>query len=264
MFYFQELLYRIFYLVLSFIFSFLLLYTFKSYFFLILLSSLYFRSINQFYFFETSFILNSPNQLIEMNLVLILNFSLFFLLPFVYWNIYQFLKTSLVKKELLFLRTTLLYLGLCFYTFNNLLLVFVFPYIWSIFEVLNLYLLNSSYINLEYEPNFFNYLYTLQSTIIILNILIFLTYLYSYIVFKKITFNYYILYYKFIFIFYYIIFFTFLFLIFDFNTLLFVFIISLTIILLRLKNLLHFIIIFKERKKITHYYATKKNYMSYK
>jgi hypothetical protein len=265
MFYFQELLYRFFYLIISFLVSFLLLYNFKSYFFLIILSSLYFSSLNESYFFETSFILNSPNQLIEMNLLIIFNFSIFFLFPFIYWNLYQFLKPSLLKKELIFFKTTFLFWAFCFYVFNNLLLIYIFPYVWSIFELLNLYLLNSSYINLEYEPNFSCYLYTLQSIIIIINAFILLIYIYSYTLFRLIKFDFYIVYYKLIIIFYYTIFFIFIFFIFDLNALLLVFSLFSIIILLKLKSLFHFLILFREKKRANlNYYAIKKSYLSYK
>lgn len=160
----------------SYIFSFCVLIYFKEQIFFIFTVPLF----NVKKIEETSFILNNPIQLIETHVLICLCFSFLILVPIVIVQIFWFVSSgaSIVENK----KTKKIINIFCFNYFiiTFILISFIFPLLWLIFEYLSQKFIYLSYLNIEYEPNFANYFFFLFHSI--KNIQIFLI-VYIYLLF---------------------------------------------------------------------------------
>jgi hypothetical protein len=155
MFYFKEIFFRVFYLILCLFFSFILLYCLQEHLF-----ALFFLKITTFAF-ETSFVLSSPSELVEINFFFPLSISFIFLYPLVLWNFYFFIKTSLTANENINIKVALYVYIIYYFIFNIFLCLSILPLFWCFFEYFKYEVLKISTINIEYEPNLLSYTYNL-------------------------------------------------------------------------------------------------------
>jgi hypothetical protein len=164
MFYLNEIFFRVFYFFFSFCASFVILYFSQKYIFTVL----FLKSSS--FAFETSFVLNSPEELIKINFFLPLLFSVIAVCPLLFLNFYFFIVSSLTFQEIVSLRTFLQNYLLYFILLNFFLCAVLFPFIWYFFEHFKFLVLKLSTLNIEYEPNLLAYLYSLALFIKMLNI----------------------------------------------------------------------------------------------
>jgi len=177
MFYLLELFTRIKYFIFSSFFTFLLFYTFKDVLLVVVVYTLFSLQEDIFISFNIDhFIYTHPTELFSMYITLVSVFSFFFLLPYIVWHIFDFLKQSLYSKEFKNLKLFLILFICILILFNFLFLFVVFPQIWFVFNSFN----NSNLINLlfelkinEYFIFFFNFLFIFNLFIFNLFILIF-------------------------------------------------------------------------------------------
>lgn len=173
MFYFKEFLYRLNYLFIVFLIIFFYFYSIKEYLFTLLISNLSHKKNFYLQNFELSFIINTPNELINVELIFCLITTLVFFYPIFLKQIFMFLKSALKNQWINFLKKYSFFLLTFFFVFNYTLIFYIFPHFWSYIEILNMLLMSQSTINIEYEPNLLLYLKSLWICFIIINFVIF-------------------------------------------------------------------------------------------
>ena len=254
MLYLSEIYFRFLYCAISFIICFIILFFFKDYFLTFLISKSFFFANFNFLNLETAFVLNSPLHLIDINFYFCFLLAFFFCIPLFLWNFYSFLYSSLTVLELYKFNFFIYKFIIQLYIFNSCIIFLVFPYFWSFFEYLSFSILLFSNINIEYEPNYFNYIFLLYKTLKIFNgfaIFVFILFL----TIKNLdltTYLKYITLFNSFFVFFLIIVLIFFF---DFSFLYFFFISLFLFSFILFKKVLLFSILFNKIK----YYAIKKN-----
>ena len=225
MFYFSELMYRLFYLFIAFILFFLIALVYKEELLLLLILTI---TKMQFFtkniIFETSFIYTSPDQLFKIQCFTCL---LFIMLPFyliILLQVYKFFVSSFQNSFLKKFYLLGIFFYLIYFSLNLLTLFVILPNLWFYFEKFNNILFIHSIINVDYEPNLFFFINFILIFLLLFNY--FLHFVSLYIIFLlKIKFIYYLKNTKlFLFLFYFL-FFLFLILFFEihFNTIFIVF-----------------------------------------
>ena len=159
MFYFKELFFRFQYFLISLFFSMFSCYLYKNILVPIICSSL----IKIYSTFDgpfDKFIYNHPTELIKIQVLTSMVFTLIFSIPYVVWLMLDFFKSSLIKKEYNTLKIIVFSL-LVLFCFLNLLSFFIlFPYIWLFFQSLNNYEnSNISHLNFFFELRIQDYFF---------------------------------------------------------------------------------------------------------
>ena len=137
MFYFQELLFRCQYFIFSFIITLFLCYLCKSNLLILLSFFLLNISLPEIIGTFSSFIYTHPVELLRAHFLLVLIITIIFLLPLLFWNILDFIKSSLKKQEYNRFRLNLFIFIVSFYIFNFFSFFFFFSNIWFFFENFN-------------------------------------------------------------------------------------------------------------------------------
>lgn len=169
MFYIKEIIYRVSYLFYSFLFVFLYFYSIKEYFFTLIVSSISHKKNFYLQNFEISFILNSPNQLINLDFIFCLLITFIFIWPLLLLQIFYFFRSVLKRKQIYLYQKYYPLLVSVFFLWNYILVFSLFPYFWSVTEFFNLLFMLQSSINVEYEPNLLLYLNALWTCFKIIN-----------------------------------------------------------------------------------------------
>lgn len=178
MFYLFEIFNRIKYLCLSFLFVFILFYSFKDNLLVIFLYSILVNKEGCLDIFEiNNFIYTHPAEIFSMYLLLILYFSFIFILPFFFLQFLDFFKQSLYKKEYLKLKKIMFFFHLFIYFFNFLGLFYIFPYFWFILDSFN----KSTFFFLLFELKVNDYILFLLSFLTSLNFLFIAFFLFFYL-----------------------------------------------------------------------------------
>jgi sec-independent protein translocase protein TatC len=128
MFYVKELFYRLQYLLISFFVLFVLFYSYKNLLFLGITSSILTKTKKIGF---DSFIYTHPAELLNIYFNLIFLFSLICLMPYILWQILDFLKSSLYKHEYKKMCKNLFFLFCYLITTNVCCFFFLFPSIWN-------------------------------------------------------------------------------------------------------------------------------------
>jgi len=85
-------------------------------------------------------------------LAIILNTPIFF------WNGFYFISSTLKKKKFLKYKKRILFFSFLYIFIFQVVILKIMPQLWLFFEFFCFNLINSSFINIEYEPNFISYL----------------------------------------------------------------------------------------------------------
>jgi hypothetical protein len=175
MLYFYEITARVLYLFYSCFISFLLLFFFKEHFFYLLLYKIISISrLNVINSFENSFFLHSPYQLIDININVFINFILFFLfIPFSFFNLYFFFRSSIKRDFIQIYEKKLYNLIFIFYFINYLFISEFLPFFWLILDLINFEIFYFLDVNIEYEPDLFKYIFFLCSLLKLINLIFF-------------------------------------------------------------------------------------------
>lgn len=176
--YIQEILFRFFYLSLTTISIFLTSFFFKEYSLLFFINSL----LNKKQLKDIAFLFSSPYELFEIYYKVCLLSTMLLVVPFILYQILQFLSQGLTKLEYKKAQQNFIGFIIWFFFFNFLIICFLLPFFWTEIELFNIETLYFSYVNIEYEPNLQQYIIFLYKNVIVLNFFFFLQYIYTYIV----------------------------------------------------------------------------------
>jgi Sec-independent protein secretion pathway component TatC len=136
MFYVKEIIHRIQYFFLSLFLSILISYLNRDTLMFLLTQSVFLS--NQYSFSNINhFIYTHPVELFTVQILLILYFSLLVVLPFLLWQILDFLKSSLILIEYQLSVNVLLFFLFLILTFNLVSFFYLLPNIWCFFNSFN-------------------------------------------------------------------------------------------------------------------------------
>ena len=171
MFYIKEIVYRFQYFLLSFFVSIFFCYYYKNILILLISCSLI-NSYTTFYGLFDRFIYNHPIELIKIQMLVGFTISLFCLLPYILWLIFDFIKSSLIKEEYKKLKIIFIFCIFLFLFINTFCFFILFPNIWFFFQELNNIEQNHQSIQLFFELRVQDYYYFLLDFLYLINLFI--------------------------------------------------------------------------------------------
>lgn len=169
MFYIKEILLRIVYIVLLFCFLILVFYNYKHLLFLFVtipLTSLNENEINHL-------IYTNPIEILNFYFILILVFSFFFSIPFVIWQVLDFLKPSLTSSEYSSYKNKFIFFVLSFILVNFFSIYVFIPYAWDFYNDFNDTSKTIRTLNIYLELRVEDYFKFLSEYLLLVNILFF-------------------------------------------------------------------------------------------
>jgi len=143
MFYFKEFFLRLFYLFFSFFLTFAICFIYKDT-ILFLFSFFLISEANKLNIGFDHFIYTHPLELVTIFILLCIILSFFTALPFLFWQLLDFLKTGLYIKELFIIKCLIIFFLFFIYFLNFISLIILFPKIWFFFESFNTMALKNS------------------------------------------------------------------------------------------------------------------------
>ena len=192
MLYIKEIYFRISFFFFSFLILIFILYSFQDLLlFLITLPFIIFK--NEIYSVKY-FIYTHPVELTSVFLQIIFLFSLFYLIPYIFWSFFDFIKTCLYKKEVKNLKFFTIIFYIYFFLINLVSFIFFLPTLWIFFiSFNNITCFSQVFFELKIS-DYFNFIY---NYLLIINLcLLFLLFVFIFI--TNINFLYLIKYKKFI------------------------------------------------------------------
>jgi len=182
MFYLKEIFLRLKYSLLAFLFILFICYTYKNILFLIVILSILDSKDNTSFSDLNHFIYTHPTELFQTYIWLIVFLTTLFIIPYIFWQILDFLKSSLYLFEYNNLKLFLNFFFFFILILNYLGFFILFPKIWFWFENFNTITKNfNSGLNFFFELKvidyflfLFDFLYLLNISLILITILFFL------------------------------------------------------------------------------------------
>ena len=172
MFYFNELFFRLQYLLVSFVLTFLVVYFYKNILFVLLTFPLL-DSSNTL----TSFIYTNPTELLTTHFLLIFLISVSFQLFYFFWHFVDFTKTGLCKSEYKNLLVAILFFLLTLSLFNFIFFFTIFPKFWYFFYNFNFSIAEPQTLKFFLELRVYDYFNFVLSFIYTVNFFIFIFFL---------------------------------------------------------------------------------------
>ena len=244
MFYLKEICYRLLYLFITFNCFFLIAFFYKEQLLLlVILSTIKATFFKKQVIFETSFIYTSPDQIININILLAMIFASIAIGPIIFLQIYNFIESALLEIEKKQIYFKLKFNFFLFYIINIIFIFIVLPNIWYYLEQFNNILILNSLLNIEYEPNLINFINFLITFLIFFNFFFIFSIVYFLLV-HNLSLNYYLKNEKLLNLFFYFIFFMVFILFFEITFNLLIFIIYFFILSRLIKNVTIFIYFF--------------------
>lgn len=178
MFYFKELFIRFQYFLFSFLITLLIIYYYKRILFILLTLSLidsssYLDTFNPY----SNFIYTSPTELLTIHLLSILSISFTVQIPYFFWHLLDFIKSSLIQHEFRKLVKILISLFLTFVFFNFLTFNLIFPKLWAFFQKFNVLVNQSENLNFSLELTVQDYFTFVLDFLYFVNLFVILFYL---------------------------------------------------------------------------------------
>ena len=137
MFYIKEIIFRFQYVAISFFLIVLLCYAYRNLLLYFLTFSILSNGSESPILGVNYLIYTHPSELLTTYLLVIFYFSILFVLPYIFWNALDFLKSSLVVAEYFRLKILLVLLAVCIIAFNLFCFIRLFPNFWFFFESFN-------------------------------------------------------------------------------------------------------------------------------
>ena len=179
MFYFDEFILRFKYIFLSFFITIICFFNYKE----ILVPLLSLSLLNNSDVFG-SFIFTHPAELLRVQLYIIIILSILFSIPYLIWNLFEFIKSGLFKNEYVNLKNLILSFLLFFYLSNFLINFILFPKIWLFFENFNLSNNNIKLLSFSFELRIEEYLKFLIDFTYIVNSFLILFFVILFVILK--------------------------------------------------------------------------------
>lgn len=175
MFYFKDLFIRFQYFLFSFFVTISIAYYYKRVLFILLTLSL--ADFNSCFDYSSSFIYTHPTELLTIHFLSILLVSSILQVPFFFWHILDFIKSSLINNEYIKVFKILISLFLVFLVFNFICFTFIFPKLWFFFQSFNNLVNQSENLKFFFELSVQDYFYFVLDFLYFVNIFIGIFYL---------------------------------------------------------------------------------------